>query len=469
MKRYKTIALAVAAAVATGCKDNPVANPIDAPTVDALAGALTPTSLRQLVVGALAQDRTTWNDVQSAIEAGIFARDVYRIDASEPRYVTETLGGNPDPGSFAGGRGFAGYYTALRAETNLLKALTTASPSQFTSAQIVATAGFLRTMKAYEYWRIIEMRDTVGAPIQSNDPTALTDVRCKEAVMSYIIALLDSANTDFTTAGAATVLPVKLPTGFSAFGRDYNKVSNLILYNRAWRGKVNFYRAINRKNPQPALIPSVIADLTTALGAGPGAVPASQFKFGVWYNFVAGGTENQPNTIADSKIGLNPLVADSVQAGDTRASKIVARPTLAGNGISTSITYTGAQATPANQNAPMPMLRDEELVLLRAQAYIEANDLANAALDLNSVRTQYGLAPVVLTSKAQAISAVLYEKRYSLLFEGAQRLVDLREYGRLNATYLRKELPNDPFNAALPLPRGELDARGVTTNPACTP
>jgi hypothetical protein len=75
----------------------------------------------------------------------------------------------------------------------------------------------------------------------------------------------------------------------------------------------------------------------------------------------------------------------------------------------------------------------------------------------------------VLTTKSQAISAVLYEKRYSLLFEGAQRLVDLREYGRLNATYLKKELPNDPFNAALPLPRGELDARGITVNPACTP
>jgi hypothetical protein len=469
MKRYTTIALAVAAAVAMGCKDNPVANPIEAPTVDALNGALTPTSLRQLVVGALAQDRTTWNDVQSAIEAGIFSRDVYRIDASEPRYVTETLGGNPDPGSFAGGRGFSGYYTALRAENNLLKALATASTSQFTTAQIAATEGFVRTMKAYEYWRLIELRDTVGAPIQSDDPTALTDVRCKEAVMSYIIALLDSANADFTTAGAATVLPVKLPTGFSAYGRDYNKVSNLILFNRAWKGKVNFYRAINRKNAQPALIPSVITDLTTALGAGPGAVPASQFASGAWYNFVAGGTENQPNIIADSKVGLNPQVADSVQAGDTRASKIVSRATLAGNGISTSITYTGALATPANQNAPMPILRDEELVLLRAQAYIEANDLANAALDLNSVRTHYGLAPVVLTSKAQAISAVLYEKRYSLLFEGAQRLVDLREYGRLNATYLKKELPNDPFNAALPLPRPELDARGVTTNPACTP
>jgi hypothetical protein len=288
-------------------------------------------------------------------------------------------------------------------------------------------------------------------------------------VLAYAAALLDSANADFTTAGAATVLPVKLPTGFSAFGRDYNKVSNLVLFNRALKGKIEFYTGLNRKSPKPALFPTAIADLTTALGAGPGAVPASQFKTGVWYNFVAGGTENQPNLIADDKIGLNPLVGDSVQAGDTRGAKIVSRQTLAGNGLSTSITYVGALPTSANQNSPMPILRDEELVLLRAQAYIENNDLANAQLDINSVRTSYGLLPVILTSKTQAINAVLYEKRYSLLFEGAQRLDDLREYGRLNNTYLRKELPNDPFNAALPLPRGELDARGLTVNPACTP
>lgn len=473
MKRYSTIALAAAIAVAAGCKDNPVSNPIDAPTVDALTGGLTPTSLLQLVTGALAQDRATFNDVPGIIEPGIFARDAYRLDASEPRYVTETLAGNPDPGSFAGGRGFAGYYTALRAENNLILALNTAGTSQFTAAEINATKGFMRTMKALEYIRLIELRDTVGIPIQNDDGTAITPVRCKEAVQAYIIALLDSANTDFTAAGGATKLPVKLPTGFSAFGRDYNVVSNLVKFNRGLRGKINFYRGINRKSPQTSLFPSVIADLTTALGAGPGAVPSSQFKTGAYYVFVAGGSENTPNTIADDKIGINPLLRDSVQTGDARGAKIVARSSTlsvnqGGTTLSTSFTFATAVPTPANQNAPVGILRDEELVLLRAQAYIESGDLVNAALDINSVRTSYGLAPVVLTSKTDAINKVLYEKRYSLLFEGAQRFVDLREYSRLNNTFLRKETPTDPFNAALPLSRGELDARGLTVNPACT-
>jgi hypothetical protein len=462
--------LAAAALVAAGCKDNPVANPIDLPTVDQLSGPLTAPALQFIGTGALAQDRASANAFAYAIESGIFARDVYRIDASEPRFVQETLGGNPDPGSFAGGGAWAGYYIAIRAENTILKALGNVAPNQFSPAQVTATQGFVRTMKALEYWRVIEMHDSVGAAIQADDPNVLTDIKCKATVTAYIAALLDSANADFTTAGGATTIPFTLPSGFTNFGRDYSVVSNLVLFNRALKGKVDFYRGLDRKNPTPALFPTAIAELTQALGgAAPGAVPVANFKKGPYYVFVPGGSENTPNTISDSKIGLNPLVKDSVQAGDTRASKIVARSATSGFGLATSITYVGAVASTANQSAPLGLLRDEELVLLRAQAYIEAGQLANAILDINSVRTNYGLSAVAPATKTAAINAVLYEKRYSFLFEGPQRLNDLREYGRLNATYLRPETTTDPYNAALPIPRAELNARGLTTNPACTP
>jgi len=470
MKRYTTIVLAAAALVAAGCKDNPVANPIDAPTVDALSGTLTRVTLQQLATGVLAQDRGSSTGFGYAIEPGIWARDVYRIDASEPRFVQETLGGNPDPGSFSGSGNWAGYYTALRAANNLILHLPASATSEFTTADVNSTRGFIRTMKALDYWRIIEMHDSVGATIQTDDPAAVTDVKCKATVLTYIAALLDSANADFTAAGGTTKLPFILPSGFTAFGRDYSVVSNLVKFNRGLKGKIDFYRGLDRKNPTPALFPTAITELTQGLGgAAAGAVPAADFSKGPYYVFVPGGSENTPNPISDAKIGLNPLVGDSVQAGDTRASKIVARTALAGFGISTTITFLKAVASTANQGAPLGILRDEELVLLRAQAYIEAGQLANAILDMNDVRTSYGLAPVAPATKTAAINAVLYEKRYSLLFEGAQRLDDLREYGRINATYMRAETTTDPFNAALPLPRGELNARGLTVNPACTP
>ncbi|HVF38865.1 MAG TPA: RagB/SusD family nutrient uptake outer membrane protein [Gemmatimonadaceae bacterium] len=463
MKKYTTIALAVAGLAIAGCKDNAVVNPVDAPTVEALSGALTRGSLQQVATGVLAQDRAAVvGTFTFYVLSGIFARDLYRIDASEPRYVQETLGGNPDPGSFAGGGGWTQFYTAIRAANNLLLALPTASSIELSNAEKSATAGFIKTIKALDYYRLAELRDTVGIAIQTDDASAVTDIRCKTASLAYIASLLDSALTDLNAAGGATKLPFVLPTGYTAFGRDYSTVSNIILFNRGLKGKVNFYRGLDRTAPQPALFATAIAELTQALGgAAPGGVPASRFSWGPYYNFVPGGSENTANNRADARIGLNPMVRDSIQAGDTRASKIVTITPITGFGVSTNSAFSGSvTSNAANASAPIGILRDEELVLLRAQAYIEAGNLGAAAADLNSVRTTYGLAPIALTSLQQARSAVLYEKRYSLLFEGPQRLVDLRGYGRLNATFFRRELPTDPFNAAFPIPRAEQDARG---------
>ena len=101
-------------------------------------------------------------------------------------------------------------------------------------------------------------------------------------------------------------------------------------------------------------------------------------------------------------------------------------------------------------------------MLLRAQAYIEAGQLANATADLNSVRTVVRPRAVSRCSPTQASArtALLYEKRFSLFFEGPQRLVDLRAYGLLKAGITPAELAGDPFNTAFPIPKAEADARG---------
>jgi hypothetical protein len=463
MKKYTTLALTLGALTLSACKDSAVVNPEDAPTVEAISGALTRGSLQPLATGVLAQDRAAVvGTFTFYVLSEIFARDVYRIDASEPRYVQETLGGNPDPGSFAGGGGWGQFYTATRAANNLLVALPSAPATEITAPEKAATSGFIQTIKALDYYRLAELRDTVGISIQSNNPDEVTPIRCKTASLAYIAALLDSALADLNTAGGATKLPFALPGGFTAFGRNYSSVSNIILFNRALKGKVDYYRGLDRTAPQPALFTTAINELTQALGgAAPGGVPASQFTVGAYYNFVPGGSEATANNRSDDKIALNPLVKDSIQAGDARAVKIVNRSApISGFGVSSPVTFWKSVPSLANQSEPIGILRDEEVVLLRAQAYIEAGNFASATADLNSVRTSYGLAPyAVFTNKEAARSAALYEKRYSLLFEGPQRLVDLRAYGRLNGTYLRKETPTDPYNAAFPIPRAEIDAR----------
>ena len=113
------------------------------------------------------------------------------------------------------------------------------------------------------------------------------------------------------------------------------------------------------------------------------------------------------------------------------------------------------------QTDPIGYLKNQELILLRAQAKVGLGDLVGALADVNYVRANDGgLAPLPpFLSATEAIDAILREKRYSLLFESAHRLVDLRAYSRLNGTYFKQERPGDIFLKALPIPQTEADAR----------
>ena len=470
MRKY-TIALTAGLALAAGCIDNTIVTPENAPTVDALSGALTSAGVKTLALGVLAQDRAAATATGYVLFPEIYARDAYRIDSNEPRFVTETLAGNPDPGSFAaGGSAYTSPFTTIRAATSLLTALPGAVVSQVSPSQNATTAGLIQTMKALNYYRVVETRDTLGVPIQAADPAVVAPLSCKATVLTYIAGQLDSANASLVAAGAGGSLPFSAPTGFTAYGRNYNKASNLILLNRGLRGKVELYRGLQHTTPVAGAFANAITFLTQALGgAAPGTVSPATFANGAYVTYVAGGTENTPNPLVDSKVGVNPKAVAALQSGDTRASKIITRSTLAGSGLSTTYTYIGASpADAANLVLPRAILRDEELVLLRAQAYFENGQFAEGTLDLNSVRTNYGLAAIAVPATlAAARDAVLYEKRYSLFFEGPQRLVDLRAYGLLKAGITPAEVAGDPFNTAEPIPKAEVDARGGNVTVQC--
>jgi hypothetical protein len=473
MKRH--IYLLLGGVLAAGaCKDSTAVNPHDAPQAEALAGELTKGTLQTLAIAVLAADRQTFVGTGSAypILANIYSRDIYRLDPSEPRYLNETIVGAPDRGSFAGGGGWSGMYVTIRQTNTLLTALANPRAGVFSTAELAAIRGFAQTYKAIAYYRVLEMRDTIGVALQGDDPDDITPqpIICKKDMINYVAALLDSANTNLVAAGNISFPWSQFPSGMTAFGRDYRKVQNFILFNRGWKGKVDFYRGLDHQNPQPALFTQAITELTQALGgAAPGAVPASTFPTGMYYVFVPAGTEAAPNPYSDTRIGINTAV-DSVRAGDTRASKIVNRAsTVTIQGITLAKTLARAVPSSANQAAPLPVLRDEELVLLRAQAEFEAGLFTEGYADLNSVHTSYGLAPyVVSVSLDQARSDLLYDKRYSLLGEGVQRLVDLRAYSRLNATYYPKQTATDAYNTAFPIPKAEFDARGGNITPSCS-
>ncbi|MCZ6675254.1 MAG: RagB/SusD family nutrient uptake outer membrane protein, partial [Verrucomicrobia bacterium] len=95
-----------------------------------------------------------------------------------------------------------------------------------------------------------------------------------------------------------------------------------------------------------------------------------------------------------------------------------------------------AITTTSSSTDPIPIIRNEELILLRAEANIGLGNFGAAEADMNIVRAAAGLAPYSGTDASNGLDRLLHEKRYSLFAEG-HRWVDMRRYGKLG------ELPID--------------------------
>ena len=86
------------------------------------------------------------------------------------------------------------------------------------------------------------------------------------------------------------------------------------------------------------------------------------------------------------------------------------------------------------------MIKNEELILLRAEANIGLSDLGDAAVtDINLVRqTSGGLAPYAgAVDQPSLLNELLYNKRYSLMYEGGHSWIDYRRYGCDSRPYSR--------------------------------
>ncbi|HVZ77344.1 MAG TPA: RagB/SusD family nutrient uptake outer membrane protein [Gemmatimonadaceae bacterium] len=459
----RTVALLAGLTLLGACADSTGVPDLNNVSSSLLQSGLNRSSVQLLATGLLNSDRGNYGG--DIIFPETMARDLYRIDSAEPRFITELIGLPADPGGFVGGGMWTGWWTEIRAANNLIDNI--GSAKDLSAAEQAATVGMARTFKALSYYRLLEMRDSLGIPVDVDHDinTAPAPFVCKPNVLAYISALLDSAYANLQTAGN-TPFPFTLPGGFTESG-DYSTPAAFAAFNRGLKGKVEVYRGLDHTKPNAASFAAAISALTTALGP----VDGSHLSDGPYYIYSTAPGE-QTNPLVDAAIHLNPSVADSLQAGDMRGVQITKRSQAAtGQGVTTNYDYTYAiPSIGSNLTRPMVIMSRAEMVLLRAQAEIESNQLAAATADLNIVRTNLGGLPAYATfaTQADARNALLYEKRYTLLFQGAQRLVDLRAYGLLSAKYHKAETATDVFQTALPIPTREVDGRGGTVpTPTC--
>ncbi len=385
---------------------------------------------------------------------GIIGRESFNYTPQEGRNTSGYLIDPDNPTSFSAGVSFAARYANARNIYNLL-AVAEGAPG-LTAAEKAGIRGFGRTMLALEYHYVIATRDQLGMPVElSDDPSAIFPFVSRDSAYKFIKAELNGARTDLQAAGAT--FPFTLTAGFTGFSTP----ATFVQFNRALLARVEVYHATAGCGT-PCY--------TSALAAlGESFINASgDLSNGVYHVYaIAPESPNTINSTTNRDVLAHPSIRTDLAAGDVRyAAKIapIAAPRPPGGGVAGITTDLGFIRYPA-QTSPIPIIRNEELILLRAEARYFTGDVAGALADLNVVRTRSGSLPAggAFTSADNFIDRLLYERRYSLLLEG-HRWFDVRRLGRLSSLPL--DHPSHTRAANFVIPQGECQVRKNTGNSA---
>ncbi|HYH15733.1 MAG TPA: RagB/SusD family nutrient uptake outer membrane protein, partial [Flavisolibacter sp.] len=102
---------------------------------------------------------------------------------------------------------------------------------------------------------------------------------------------------------------------------------------------------------------------------------------------------------------------------------------------------------------PIPIIRNEELILLYAEVKAQTGATSDALTAINRVRDEAGLQNYSgPTGQAGLITEILKQRRYSLFGEG-HRWIDLRRYNLLSQ--LPIDRPGDDVWVEFPIPANE--------------
>jgi starch-binding outer membrane protein, SusD/RagB family len=405
-------------------------------------------SVAAAAVGLLVGTRVDLADW--VLDAAILGREAYRFDGSDPRFTGELLQGPLDPGGNAfGGDHWNEPYANIRNAKTLLAVAPTSQ--ELTAQEQTAVSGYARTIEALEFLNVVNghTQDSIPIDVVGDVTAPPAPFRTHADAMAEIVNLLEQGKTDLQNGGAA--FPFTLPNGFAGF----NTPTTFLKFNRALRARVAVY--LNDFTGALAALSESFLDVAAPLslgvyvdhGTGPGdfANPLSQ-------NPQVGENFAHPSLETDAQ--LQPGGAKDQRFLD----KIVQRPPRSvGSGAGQLSSHLGwiRYATPST---PIPIIRNEELILLRAEANIGLSNLLPATDDINLIRTTSGrLASVaVFATPTAALDELLYNKRYSLLYEGGHRWIDMRHYGRLASLPIDRPANNPPdmIFSTLPIPTAEV-------------
>jgi hypothetical protein len=317
--------------------------------------------------------------------------------------------------------------------------------------------GVVQTFQALAFMRILQAHTQDSIPIDVNRPLTapLAPLDSNATAWAHVVKLLDSAKVALLAAGGS--FSFALPPGFAGF----NAPATFLQFNRGVMARVQAYRG---SLGCTACYDSAL----TALAAS--FVDSTQsMDRGVYYDFstgsgdVSNGLAQNPTSAIDL---VHPSILDSAEkkSDSTLDNRYLAKvtnrgATLQDNGHSSDLSWIRYPSP----NSPVPIIRNEELLLLRAEANngATARDAVAAAADLNEVRVKSGGLPALVglavLSKDSIVGLLLRERKYSLLDEGGFRWTDMRRFNRLGDVIV--DTTGDHVFPTLPINLSEVQAR----------
>ena len=375
--------------------------------------------LRDLVGGVLYAQKvrlgTYYDDV------GVIGREFYRFSSSDPRLTQDLLGGGNstlDNNTFYTTGPWAARYRTVKNANLILGFLENpVNVGIFTTAEISATRGFLQTVIANELLLNLNLTDVNGIRVDVADENNLGPVLDKAGSLTAIRTLLDTANTNLLAGGDA--FPFALTSGFAGFDTP----SSFATVNRAFTARVAAYQ--EDYSGVLNLLGSSFMDRTSG----------SDLTAGIYYTFTEDATDLiNPvffpinATSAGARVA-HPSVTDDAEANDNRLDDVAMRDD--------AITFDGLTGSFAfwrykSRTAAIPIIRNEELILLYAEAQI-FNNPGEAVNTLNDIRSRAGVGayPGNPADTNDLVDDMLRQRRYSLYGEG-HRWIDGRRYNILD-------------------------------------
>ncbi len=437
MKFINKIIAAMCVAVLFSSCDVEEFSDLNGPEVDAIVEDLSRGDLRDLVGGVFYSMRlglgTYFDDV------GVIGREYYRFSSSDPRLTADLLGRENavlDNNTFYITTPWAARYRTVKNINIILQALENTT-ADFSEAELNATRGFLKTIKAYELLLNLNLTYENGIRLDVEDPKNLGPFVSRTEALTAIRGLLVEAAADLAAGGDS--FPFAVTAGFA----DFNTPEEFLGVTNGFAARVAAY-----EEDYPAVL-NFLEDSFMDLNG--------DLEKGIYYVFSEDQTDipnplffPQNASAAGARIVQPGFITDA-EAGDTRVNEKTSlrNETITFDGLSGNYDFFVYES----RTDDIPIIRNAELILLYAEANIFLGNFNEAAEALDIIRNAASLPDYSGPLTQQAIiNELLMQRRYELYGEG-HRWIDARRFDILDT--LPIDRPGDDVFIQFPIPLTE--------------